>query len=45
MNSMEQVRKRFVLFAALSIFALLAALLCVINGVNFTMAAVGITLL
>ncbi|MBR0280919.1 MAG: HAMP domain-containing histidine kinase [Oscillibacter sp.] len=39
MNSMEQVRKRFVLFAALSIFALLAALLCVINGVNFTMAA------
>ena len=39
MNSMQQVRKRFVLFAALSIFALLAALLCVINGVNFTMAA------
>ena len=39
MNSMEKVRKRFVLFAALSIFALLAALLCVINGVNFTMAA------
>ena len=36
---MEKVRKRFVLFAALSIFALLAALLCVINGVNFTMAA------
>ena len=36
---MEQVRKRFVLFAALSIFALLAALLCIINGVNFTMAA------
>ncbi|MBQ6206910.1 MAG: HAMP domain-containing histidine kinase [Oscillospiraceae bacterium] len=36
---MEQVRKRFVLFAALSIFALLTALLCVINGVNFTMAA------
>ena len=39
MNSMEQVRKRFVLFAALSVFALLAALLSVINGVNFTMAA------
>ena len=36
---MEQVRKRFVLFAALSVFALLAALLSVINGVNFTMAA------
>lgn len=39
MNSIEKVRKRFVLFAALSVFALLAALLCVINGVNFTMAA------
>ena len=39
MNTTEQVRKRFVLFAALSIFALLTALLSVINGVNFTMAA------
>lgn len=39
MNSIAQARKRFVLFAALSVFALLAALLCIINGVNFTMAA------
>ncbi len=39
-NHMDQVRKRFVLLAALSVFVLLAVLLSIINGVNFTMAAV-----
>ncbi|MBP5719142.1 MAG: HAMP domain-containing histidine kinase [Abditibacteriota bacterium] len=39
MNNMDSVRKRFVLLAALSVFALLLALLTIINGVNFTMAA------
>ena len=39
MNRMDQVRKRFVLSAVLSIFALLAVLLTIINGLNFTMAA------
>ena len=38
-NSMDSVRKRFVLLSALSVFALLAVLLTIINGVNFTMAA------
>ena len=39
MNSMDQVRKRFVLYAALAIFVLLTVLLGIINGVNFTMAS------
>lgn len=39
MNRLDAVRKRFVLLAALSIFVLLLALLTIINGVNFTMAA------
>ena len=38
-HSMEQVRKQFVLYAALAIFILLTVLLTVINGLNFTMAA------
>ncbi len=39
MNTTDKVRKRFVLFAALSVFVLLCVLLSIINGVNFTMAA------
>lgn len=39
MNSMDVVRKRFVLLATLSVFVLLSVLLTIINGVNFTMAA------
>ena len=38
-NHMDQVRKRFVLSASLSVFVLLAVLLTIINGLNFTMAA------
>ena len=38
-NHMDQVRKRFVLLASLSVFVLLAVLLTIINGLNFTMAA------
>jgi len=36
---MNKVRKQFILYAALAIFVLLAVLLSVINGINFTMAA------
>ena len=36
---MKKARKRFVLYAMLSIFVLLVILLGVINGVNFTMAS------
>ena len=36
---MNRARKRFVLYAMLAIFTLLAVLLGVINGVNFTMAS------
>ena len=35
---MNKVRKQFILYAMLAIFILLAVLLTVINGVNFTMA-------
>lgn len=36
---MNKARKRFVLYAMLSVFALLTMLLAVINGINFTMAS------
>ncbi len=36
--NMNKVRNRFVLYAMLSVFALLTVLLSIINGVNFTMA-------
>ena len=36
---MNNVRKRFILYALLSVFVLLTVLLSVISGVNFTMAA------
>lgn len=35
---MNKVRKRFVWYAMLSLFALLTVLLAIINGINFTMA-------
>lgn len=37
--NMNQVRKKFVLYAMLAVFVLLLVLLGVINGTNFTMAA------
>ena len=36
---MEKVRKKFVLYAELSVFILLTVLLSVINVINFTMVA------
>ena len=36
---MNNVRKKFILYALLSVFVLLTVLLAVINGVNFTLAA------
>ena len=36
---MNKVRNKFVLYAMLSLFALLTVLLAIINGINFTMAS------
>jgi len=36
---MNKVRKKFLWYAMLAIFALLTVLLSIINGVNFTMAS------
>ena len=36
---MNKVRNKFVLYAMLSVFALLTVLLSIINGINFTMAS------
>lgn len=36
---MNNVRKKFTLYAMLSVFALLTVLLSIINGINFTMAS------
>ena len=36
---MNKVRKKFVLYAMISLFALLTVMLTIINGINFTMAS------
>ena len=36
---MNKVRRKFVLYAMIAVFVMLTALLGVINGLNFTMAA------